>query len=165
LTYLTITATRLNAVTLLVFVLILASSASGQDRSPLLGTWSLDFTESTFVSDPPQYIRVTCKIEPWEQDGLKVIYDMVGNRGGVTHWEWMGKLDGHDYPLEGVDEFITNAYSQAGDRTYSLVFKVDGRVSTTSRITVSPDGKTMTVTSGSNTVIYKSGSGGRIQRK
>ena len=153
------------SVSVMVLMAVLPSMAAGQDRSPLLGTWSLDLAASKFVSGSPQYLRVTCKIEPSENDGLKVIYDMVGTRGGVTHWEWTGKVDGHDYPLEGVDEFITNAYSQVGERIYSLVFKVDGRISTTSRITISSDGKTMTVTSGSNTVVYKSGSGGRTQRK
>ena len=130
-----------------VLLVLLPYSALGEDRVPLLGTWRLDFA--------PQYSRVTCRIEAWEKDGLRVVYDMVGRRGGVTHWEWMGKLDGRDYPLEGVDEFITNAYSQLGERTYSIVLKVDGRVSADSRITVSPDGKTMSVTTGPNTAIYR----------
>ena len=96
---------------------------------------------------------MTTKIES-SNDGLKVIYDMVGERGGVTHWEWMGRLDGKDYPLEGIEEAVTNAYNRIADRTYDLVFKVDGRVTTTTRISISPDGKTMTVTSPTNTAIY-----------
>ena len=27
---------------------------------------------------------------------MKVTYDMVGERGGITHWEWTGKADGND---------------------------------------------------------------------
>src|SRR5215510_6687555 len=86
---------------------------SAQDRQPLIGTWRLNFDESKFVSGPPPYVRVSCKIEPWE-DGLKVTYDMVGERGGVTHWEWTGKLDGQDYAMQGMEEVITNAYSRIG---------------------------------------------------
>jgi hypothetical protein len=144
-------------ITAIVLFLILARpyAARGQDREPLLGMWRLDFSESTFASGPQAYIRVTCTIGPWQNDGLKVVYDMVGARGGVTHWEWTGRLDGKDYPLEGVEEVITNAYPQVGDRTYSMVFKVDGKVATTSRITVSQDGKTLTVTSPGNTAVYK----------
>ena len=130
-----------------------SQTASGQDRNPLLGTWSLNFAESTFTREP-QYIRVTCQIETWESDGLKIIYDMVGTRGGVTHWEWTGKLDGKDYPLEGVEEVITNAYSRTGDHTFSLILKVDGRISTASKIEVSPDGRTMVVTTASNKTVY-----------
>ena len=131
------------------------------DRNPLMGTW--------VASGLPQYSRVTCKIEPVENDGLKVVYDMVGTRGGVTHWEWTGKLDGKDYPLEGIEEAVTNAYTQTSDRAYTIVLKVDGRPATTSKIGISPDGKTMTVATGAKTTIYQklnySESGGRIQRK
>ncbi|HYR91128.1 MAG TPA: hypothetical protein VE422_44135 [Terriglobia bacterium] len=136
-----------------ILTLALPCAAPGQDREPLIGTWRLDFAESTFPSGPPAYTRVTCKIEPW-QDGLKVIYDMVGTRGGVTHWEWTGRLDGKDYPLEGVEEVVTNAYSRIADNTYNVVFKVEGRVTTTTRIAISGGGKIMTVTSASNTAIY-----------
>ena len=146
-----------NVIGILFFTMILAAAlpcaSSGQDREPLLGTWRLNFAESTFASGPPAYVRVTCKIEPWE-DGLKVTYDMVGTRGGVTHWEWTGRLDGKDYPLEGVEEVVTNAYSRIADHTYNVVFKVDGRITTTTRIAISPDGRIMTVTTGSNAAIY-----------
>ena len=118
-------------------------------QEPLFGTWLL-----TSASGPSSYSRVTTKIEPW-QDGIRVIYDMVGTRGGVTHWEWTGKLDGKDYPLEGVEEAITDAYTRVDDHTYRLVLKIDARVATTSTIVIAPDGKTMTVTSSaSNTAVY-----------
>src|SRR2546422_7056690 len=137
----------------MILTLALPCASLGQDREPLIGTWRLNFSESTFASGPPAYARVTSKIQPWE-DGLRVIYDMVGTRGGVTHWEWTGRLDGKDYPLEGVEEVVTNAYSRIADRTYEVVFKVDGRITTTTKISISPDGKIMTVTSASNTAIY-----------
>src|SRR5207244_896618 len=100
-----------RSIALLVLMLALSSSAPAQDREPLLGTWRLNFAQSTFASGPPPYSRVTTKIES-SGDGLKVIYDMVGERGGTTHWEWMGRLDGKDYPLEGIEEVVTNAYSR-----------------------------------------------------
>ena len=132
---------------ILFFVTILTIlTPSGQDREPLFGTWRLNFAESTFASGPPPYVRVTCKIDPWE-DGLKVTYDMVGERGGVTHWEWMGKLDGKDYALQGIEEVVTNAYSRIADHVYEVVAKMDGRITSTTRIVISRDGKVMTVTS------------------
>lgn len=127
----------------------------------LFGTWRVNLAESTFAAGAP-YRRVTCKIAPWE-DGLKVIYDIVGTRGGVTHWEWMGKLDAKDYTLQGVEVVVTNAYTQIDERTYTTVIKEDGRVTTTSKITISADNKVMTVTSATpnaqgqqvvNTVVY-----------
>ena len=117
-----------------------------QDAMPLVGTWRLNLAQSRFASGPPSYARVICRIEPWE-DGLKVVYDMIGTRGGVTHWEWTGRLDGKDYALEGVEEVVTNAYSRLDDHTFAIVTKSDGRPTTTTRIVISPDRKVMTVTS------------------
>jgi hypothetical protein len=120
-----------------------------QAPDALFGTWRL-----VSSSGPSAYSRVTCKIEPW-QDGVRVVYDMVGLRGGVTHWEWDGKLDGKDYPLEGIEEAVTDAYSRVDDHTYRVVLKLDGKPATTSTISISADGKTMTVTSSSsNTAVY-----------
>ena len=148
---------------LLTILAIATSSASGQELEPLIGTWRLNFAESVFVSGQPPYKRVTTKIEPW-QDGVRVIYDMVGVRGGVTHWEWTGRLDGRDYALQGVEEVVTNAYTRSGDRTYILATKVDGRLTSNTTIQISADGKKMTVTSpafnsqgqrGINTAVYQ----------
>jgi len=133
--------------------------------SPLAGVWRLNFAKSDFASGAPPYSRVTCRIEPWE-DGLRVIYDMVGTRGGITHWEWTGRVDGKDYPMEGVEEVITNAYSRIDDHTFIVVSKLDGRPASTTRIVISPDGKVMTVTTPAtnprgqrvmNTAIYEKG--------
>ena len=130
-------------------LLVLLVSLPLQTRDALFGTWQL-----VSSSGPSAYSRVTCKIEPW-QDGVRVVYDMVGLRGGVTHWEWNGKLDGKDYPLQGIEENVTDAYSRVDDHTYRAVLKVDGKPATTSTISISPDGKTMTVTSSSsNTAVY-----------
>ena len=123
-----------------------ACVTAAQESNPLLGTWQLNLSQSSFLSGPPTYKTVTCKIVAW-QDGIRVIYDMVGWRGGVTHWEWTGKLDGQDYALQGVDEMITNAYRRVDPQTYSLVAKMDGRVTTTTTIVIAPDGKSMTATS------------------
>jgi hypothetical protein len=104
------------------------------------GTWSLNLEEAKSAL----YKRVVTRIEPWE-DGLKVSYDMVGIRGGVTHLEWSGRFDGKDYPMQGLDSVMTNAYRRIDDRTYEIVIKLDGVISATARVTVSPDSRTLSV--------------------
>jgi hypothetical protein len=69
---------------------------------------------------------------------------MVGVRGGVTYLEWAGKLDGKDYPVEGADYTMTNAYTLLTDHTYQIVVKVEGSLVQTAHVEVSPDGKTLT---------------------
>lgn len=82
---------------------------------------------------------------------MKISYDMVGIRGGVTHVEWNGRFDSKDYPVQGIDYVMTNAYTRIDDHTYSIVIKRDGQISATVRVTISPDGRTLTaVTAGKN---------------
>lgn len=131
-------------------VLLAGPAAHAQISPSWFGTWKLNLEKSTYNPGPPPYRRATYRIEPWK-DGIKVVYDMVRQRGGVNHLEWMGTLDGRDYAVQGVEELITNAYKPLGDREWEVVLKIDGRVAATSRVTLSPDGKTMTtVTTGRN---------------
>nr|UXE44165.1 hypothetical protein Hi04_10k_c1170_00012 [uncultured bacterium] len=144
--------------TLLVAVMIIALlwpfSLNGQQQSPLFGTWRVNLAKSKFAATP-QYSRMTCRIEP-AGDGLKVTYDIVGTRGGVTHLEWTGRFDGKDYALQGLEAEVTNAYSRIDDRTYTVIVKEDGHTTTTSTITISSDNKVMTVknTPAGSTVVY-----------
>jgi hypothetical protein len=75
---------------------------------------------------------------------LLVVYEAVLPRGGVTHLEWIGKLDGRDYIVQGADEYLTYAYRPAGDGRYELTARVDGRIAATATVSFAPDGQTMT---------------------
>lgn len=138
-----VTAIRTRILVVLALVAGLAVAINGQTPQPLYGKWALNLSKSTYDSAQPPYKKSTCKIEPWE-DGLKVTYDMVGIRGGITHLEWTGRFDGRDYLLQGLDEVLTNAYVKIDDRTYEVVVKVDGARAATTKISISPDGKTLT---------------------
>ena len=112
---------------------------------PWLGTWTVNVGKSTYQGPPP-FKRSTCSIKPWE-NGIRVTYDIVHLRGGTTHTEWTGRFDGKDYAVEGIEDYvITNAYRPIDDRTYEVVQKVEGVVSATARVSFSPDGRTMTMT-------------------
>src|SRR5262245_3354792 len=121
------------------FLLLMA----GDPQGPWFGTWKLNPEKSTSNSES-RFKRVTSKIEPW-RDGLKVTYDMVGTRGGITHMEWTGKFDGKDYAVQGVDYVLTNAYRLIDERRYEITIKVDGSPAATAVAAVSTDGRTLTV--------------------
>ena len=70
---------------------------------------------------------------------------MVRRRGGITHMEWSGRFDGQDYPVQGVDYVLTNAYRQLSDRSYEITVRVDGREAAVATAVVSPDGSRLTV--------------------
>jgi hypothetical protein len=113
--------------------------------SPWFGTWEQDLPASVRWYESPPYKRVTLRIEPWK-DGLRVVYDMVQTRGGIAHMEWEGRFDGQDYPVQGLDYPMTNAYRPVDQRSYQIVVKVDGRTAATATAVVSSDGATLTVT-------------------
>lgn len=125
-------------------LLTLTYHAAAQQLEPWIGTWTLNLSKSNSATASPQYRRVTTRLES-VPDGLKVTYEMVGIRGGVTRMEWTGRFDGKDYPMQGLDYVMTNAYRRIDDRSYEIVVKVDGSITSTARVSVSPDGKALTV--------------------
>jgi hypothetical protein len=128
-----------------IVILLAQAGAVAQVPAGWLGTWKLNVAKSTYDPGPAPYKRATYSIEPHE-DGMKVTYDMVHPRGGITHLEWKGKLDGRDYPLQGIDEVLTYAYRPAADGSFEVIVKFDGRVTAVSRVTLSADGRTMITT-------------------
>jgi hypothetical protein len=121
-------------------LLTLPYQAVSRQQEAWFGTWSLNQEKV----ESPRYKRVITRIEPLE-DGLRVTYDMVGVRGGVTHMEWTGKFDSKDYPMQGVEYLMTNAYRRIDNQSYEIVIKMDGVTTATARVTVSPDGKKLSV--------------------
>lgn len=125
-------------------------SLKAQAPAAWFGTWKLNVAKSIYNPGPAPYKRAISHIEPYE-GGIKASYDFVASRGETVHVEWTGKFDGQDYAVEGVDEPITNAYTQIDEDTFKDVAKVDGQIMSVSRITLSPDHRTMTmVTESSN---------------
>ena len=114
-------------------------------RAPWFATWQLVQPAAAGRFESPAYKKVTLRIEPWE-DGLRVVYDMVRTRGGITHMEWAGRFDGKDYPVQGADYVLTNAYRQIDARSYEIAIKVDGQPVATATAVVSANGSTLTVT-------------------
>src|SRR5689334_15298655 len=96
---LTAVAGNANVVGVARMVLAIAAFLVLQNSPAWIGAWRLNPVRSSGNSDS-QYKRTTVTIVPWE-DGLRVVYDLVGVRGGVTHLEWAGRFDGKDYPVQG----------------------------------------------------------------
>ena len=132
--------------------------AAGQAEASWFGIWQLNLARSTYDPGPPPFRRATHRIER-SGDRIKITDDQVRRRGGVTHLEWTGKFDGIDYPIQGVELVLTNAYRRVDDRTYELIQKIDGEVVATARLQISADGKTITTvnssTTASATTIYE----------
>jgi hypothetical protein len=110
-----------------------------------VGVWTLSAVLSANTNVPRLYTRGTRHIQSSGQS-VSIVDDLVRVRGGVVHLEWTGTLDGRDYPVEGVEVFLTSAYRQIDDHTLELTQKVDGRAVVKAKLVLSPDGKTITTT-------------------
>jgi hypothetical protein len=89
--------------------------------------------------------------------------DALTATGESRHVEYTGKFDGKDNTVTGNPDVDTNTYRRIDDHTYEVVAKKSGKSTLTSRIVISPDGKTRTVTQTgknpqgetvNNTVVY-----------
>jgi len=110
-----------------------------------VGVWTLSAVLSANSTAPRLYTRGTRQIQS-TASSVTIVDDLVRIRGGVVHLEWTGTLDGRDYPVEGVEVFLTSAYRQIDDHTLELTQKVDGRAVVKAKLVLSPDGKTITTT-------------------
>jgi hypothetical protein len=108
-----------------------------------MGTWKLNEAKSQMSAGVPK--NSTVKYEA-AGDSIKVTVDGVGADGQPSHNEWTGKFDGKDYPVTGDPTSDTRAYTKVDDNTLDLTAKKGGKVTTTGRIVVAPDGKSRTIT-------------------
>ena len=132
--------------------LVVASSiARTQSNAPWIGTWKVNLEKSTYSPGPTPTVAATVKIEP-SGDGIRTAIDGTNADGQPTHTETVARFDGKDNPVKGAQApNTTNALKRIDDRTFEVIGKVDGKPAITTRVAVSPDGKTMTATqSGTN---------------
>ena len=108
-----------------------------------MGTWKLNETTSKIGSGAPKDTKVLFEAAG---DNVKVTIDGIGTDGKPAHSIWTGKFDGKDYPVTGDSTSDKRSYLMIDDHTLGLNVRKGGKTMISGRITVSPDGKTRTVT-------------------
>jgi len=82
------------------------------------------------------------------ENALTTTYKGNGDELTMSHptgESYSAKLDGKDYPVKGAYGWTSVSLKQVNDHTIEETDKRDGTVTDVSKMTVSPDGKTMTV--------------------
>jgi hypothetical protein len=123
-------------------------------KNPIVGTWRLNLEKSKFESGPPP--KGQTRQYSQRYDGLIVanIWS-INAQGNPSFTQSVSKYDGKEYgqynqtTLEtfqatGIHTGNTQSFAVVDAYTVDITNKVEGRVATTSRRTVSEDGKTMT---------------------
>lgn len=77
---------------------------------------------------------------------MKAISDQVDASGRTLHTEITTMFDGKEAVLNGAAVPTTRVYKRIDDRTYEFVTRVQGKVTTTTRVAIAADGKTRTIT-------------------
>ncbi len=127
--------------------LTISVSVAAQARDPWIGTWKLNVAKSKFEPASLAPKSQTVKQEALPGGSMKAIADGVDSAGKTVHTEVTVKFDGKPCDVVGAtDANTTRVYKRIDSRTYEYVQSVAGKVTTTSRVVVSADGKTRTIT-------------------
>jgi hypothetical protein len=119
-------------------------AAQGTDAS--IGTWALNLEQSSYdpanLAPKNQTTQITAS-----GDRLTAITDGADADGKKIHTEITYTFDGKDYDYKGApDANSTRVYTRVDDHHYTYATKVNGLITTTSRVAVTPDSKTRTIT-------------------
>ncbi len=125
----------------LVCALAFASTASAQDPT---GVWKVNLAKSKYSPGPAP--KSSTNTTTAADGGFKSVTDTVPATGAAVHTENSWKFDGKDNPVKGNPNADTLAYTKVDARHYTVVAKKGGKVTVTSKIEVSADGKSRTST-------------------
>jgi len=126
---------------MLAAMLSLSTGAAAQN-SPFFGTWRQNLSKSKIARGAPQKDRILV-IAPYGQDGWMRVVLNQNQRGEWVEEHYLATLDGKDYPTMGNDPRVVSM-KRLDASTVEVSLKRDGKVSSVQRLTLSPDGQTLT---------------------
>jgi hypothetical protein len=130
-------------VRMMVLACCLAGSLFGAD-SPFTGTWKLNLEKSKFTPGPgPQSLTMVIKADENSQD---VKSERKAADGTATETSFAVKLDGTPAPITGSRMADTISVRKTNDHTIASKSMMGGKTVVQNRVTVSADGKILTVT-------------------
>jgi hypothetical protein len=122
------------------FMAVAVCYAAGE---AFIGDWKLNEAKSKIPAGSP---KNTLVVYAASGDSIMVTISGTGADGNPIHVTWTGKYDGKDYPVTGDATIDMRAYTLVNSHTLSITNKKNGKVVNTTRVVVSADGKTRTVT-------------------
>jgi hypothetical protein len=126
---------------------VVGSSTLQAQSNPLVGTWKLNVTESKY--DPGPVPTSLTRTVIAEGSGVKYTFDGVAADGKPIAYSFSVQFDGKDNPISG--SIPSGADTISAKRTdsnhYVATLKKGDKIISTSKVTVSKDGKVTTVDS------------------
>jgi hypothetical protein len=112
---------------------------------PVIGTWQLNLSKSTFTPGP----AYKSQTRTYSQSGqsIALVIKTVGADGKEMTTQMNYQLDGKDYPVTGNPDVESDSVKQVDSNTAKFALKKAGKVVQSGSRTVSKDGKTLTLKS------------------
>ena len=134
-----------SAIILVVVALSSACATHDRSRDPVIGTWDLDVSKSSFDPGPP--LKSQTRIYEQTPAGMK--FTLTGHSAGGTpmHVEYVAAYDGKDYPLTGSPSVNTVALRRLDRLRAEALEKKDGEIRFRVSRVLTADENTMIVTS------------------
>jgi hypothetical protein len=119
-----------------------AAIAAAAVPDPVIGTWQLNVSKSTFKPGP----AFKSQARTYSQSGqsITLVVKTVGADGKEITSQTTYQLDGKDYPVTGTPNYDSLSVKQVDSNTVKFTTKKAGKVVQTGSRTVSKDGKTLT---------------------
>ena len=113
---------------------------------PFVGTWKMNpaKSETSYPHYPLEGSFIS--IVEGQDNGIKVVEDLVPANGNAVQRRWAAKFDGKDYPVEGDPTMDAVSLKKANPDTINYVLKKSGKEFASGKWVVSRDGKTTTNT-------------------
>jgi hypothetical protein len=126
-------------------VLTLAVIPMAAQTEPIVGTWRLDVAKSTYKPGPAP--KSTTIVVTTAGKVMKVTVDAVNADGSPLKWGFSTVRDGkEEAPVTGNPMFETVTASRESANAGTNVYKRGGKVVMTTKIAITADGNSMTVT-------------------
>ena len=122
--------------------IVLGGASSSLAGDNWIGTWKLNASKSKV--GPNSVSAQTIKFET-TADGIKLTSEGVDPQGQKVSAGYTSKFDGKDVTWAGNPMADTAAPKRIDDNTYENVWKKGGKAMVTAKVSVSKDGKTLTI--------------------
>ena len=127
---------------LLVAAMLSLSTGALAQNSPFFGTWRRNLSKSKIARGEPQKDRILV-IAPYGQNGWMRVVLNQNQKGEWVEEHFLATLDGKDYPTLGNDPRVVSL-KRLDANMVEVSLKRNGKVTSIQRLTLSPDGKTLT---------------------
>jgi hypothetical protein len=119
--------------------------AAAAAPDPVVGTWQLNVSKSTFTSGP----ALKSQTRTYSQSGpnITLLMKTVGADGKEVTTQTTYELDGKDFPVTGTPDYDSLSAERVDSSTARFTLKKGGKAIGTTTRTVSKDGKTLTTKS------------------